>query len=96
MAKIGSHTARIADSNSSTRVPAGTQSGAVFRLRGKGVVNVNGMGRGDQIVRILVRIPSKLTHRQKELFEALAEELPEPTQAEENEGFFDRVRDIFG
>ena len=54
------------------------------------------MGRGDQIVRILVRIPTKLTHRQKELFEALAEELPEPTQAEENEGFFDRVRDIFG
>ncbi len=78
------------------RVAAGTQSGAQFRLRGKGVVNVNGMGRGDQIVRVVVKIPTKLTHRQKELLEALAEELPEPTQGEVNEGFFDRVRDIFG
>jgi molecular chaperone DnaJ len=78
------------------RVPEGTQTGAVFRLRGKGVTNVNGMGRGDQLVRVVVSTPTRLTRRQRELLEELAAELPEPNQAEESEGFFDRVRDIFG
>ncbi|MDD5556168.1 MAG: molecular chaperone DnaJ [bacterium] len=51
----------------SLAVPAGTQSGRVFRLRGKGMPNVNGMGRGDQHVRVVVETPVGLTAEQKEL-----------------------------
>jgi molecular chaperone DnaJ len=78
------------------RIPGGTQSGAGFRFRGKGVVNINGLGRGDQLVKVVVQIPTKLTGRQRELLEALDEELPAPSEAVEEEGFFEKVRDIFG
>lgn len=78
------------------RIPEGTQTGAVFRLRGKGVVNVGGMGRGDQLVSVVVATPTHLSKRQRELLEQLAAELPAPNQVGESEGFFDRVRDIFG
>jgi molecular chaperone DnaJ len=78
------------------RIPEGTQSGAGFRFRGKGIVNINGMGRGDQLVKVVVQIPTKLTARQRELLEALDEELPAPSETVEEEGFFEKVRDIFG
>ncbi len=79
------------------RIPEGTQSGTVFRLRGKGVVNVNGTGRGDQLVRVVVNTPTKLTRRQRELLEQLAAEMPSAEKIENaGESFFDRVRDIFG
>lgn len=78
------------------KVPEGTQTGSVFRFRGKGIININGMGRGDQVVQVVVRTPTKLTKRQRELLEQLSEELPAISEAPESEGFFDRVRDIFG
>ena len=78
------------------RVPEGTQTGTVFRLKGKGVVNINGMGRGDQHVRVVVRTPTKLTRHQRELLQELDNELPAANQVDMSEGFFDRVRDIFG
>lgn len=77
------------------RIPPGTQSGTVFRLRGKGVVNLNGMGRGDQLVKVVIRTPKKLSRKARELLEQLAEELGSAEQEEPSEGFFDRVRDIF-
>ncbi|MBI3856171.1 MAG: molecular chaperone DnaJ [Planctomycetes bacterium] len=52
---------------STLKVPRGTASGALLRLRGLGVTGVNGRGRGDQIVRVVVSVPSKLTKRQEEL-----------------------------
>jgi molecular chaperone DnaJ len=80
------------------RVPEGTQSGAVFRLKGKGVVNINGMGRGDQLVRVNIATPTRLNRRQRELLEQLAEAMP-PEEAAPGEGqadsFFGRVRDMF-
>lgn len=48
-------------------VPAGTQPGTVFKLRGKGIQNLNGRNRGDQLVRILVNVPKNLSSRQREL-----------------------------
>jgi len=79
------------------RIPEGTQSGAVFRLRGKGVNSVNGHGRGDQYVKVKVLTPTKLSKRQKELFEELEAELDTPTQNQQDEeGFFEKVKDIFG
>lgn len=78
------------------RIPEGTQSGSVFRLRGKGVASVNGHGRGDQYVKINVLTPKKLTKRQRELLEELAADLETPSQSQQEEGFFEKVRDIFG
>jgi molecular chaperone DnaJ len=54
------------------KVPAGTQSGHLFRLRGHGVPDLNGYGRGDQVVRLTVETPRKLSARQRELLEEFA------------------------
>lgn len=51
------------------KIPAGTQSGKVFRLRGEGLPHMEGRGRGDQLVRVFIEVPTKLTDRQKELLE---------------------------
>jgi len=83
-------------------VPEGTQSGATFTLRGRGMPDVSGRGRGNLIVRVKLVTPKKLTREQKKLLEELAATLPKekfhPTPADEQEdkGLFDRVKDIFG
>ncbi len=61
------------------KIPAGTQTGTLFRLRGKGVPHLHGWGRGDQLVRIIVRTPSKLTRNQKKLLGELAKQMDEVT-----------------
>nr|MCR4594831.1 molecular chaperone DnaJ [Clostridiales bacterium] len=55
-------------------IPAGTQPGDVFKLRGRGIISRNGISKGDQLVRIIVDIPKKLTDKQKELIKQLAVE----------------------
>jgi molecular chaperone DnaJ len=54
------------------KVPAGTQSGHAFRLKNRGIADLNGYGRGDEIVRIVVETPRKLSARQRELLEEFA------------------------
>ena len=54
------------------RIPAGTQGGTTFRLRGKGIPSLRGYGRGDLHVRVMVEIPAKLNARQKEKLEEFA------------------------
>ncbi len=79
------------------RIPTGTQSGQQFRLREKGVPDLRGGGRGDQIVTIQVVTPKKLTDEQRALFEELASCLGSEIQQQANsKGFFGRVRDAFG
>jgi len=53
-------------------IPEGTQTGAVFRLRGKGIPNLRGSGRGDQFVTVNVAVPTKLTDEQKDLLQKFA------------------------
>ncbi|MFO7321201.1 MAG: molecular chaperone DnaJ [Chloroflexota bacterium] len=82
-------------------IPAGTQTGKVFRLRGKGVPRLRSdgtnSGRGDQLVYIRVEIPTRLTEEQQRLFEQLAKTLGSEVQPQRNgKGFFDRVKDMFG
>ncbi|GAB5491539.1 MAG: molecular chaperone DnaJ [Phototrophicaceae bacterium] len=82
-------------------IPAGTQTGKVFRLRGKGVPRLRSDGssssRGDQLVYINVEVPSKLTDRQRELFEELATTMDSQIQPQANgRGFFDKVMNFFG
>ncbi|MBU5453902.1 molecular chaperone DnaJ [Caproiciproducens sp. MSJ-32] len=55
------------------KIPAGTQSGTLFRLKGKGVPRVNSSGRGDQYVKVIVDIPKNLTEKQKEALKAFME-----------------------
>ncbi|MCX7912317.1 MAG: molecular chaperone DnaJ, partial [Dehalococcoidales bacterium] len=54
------------------KIPAGTQTGHVFRLKGKGIPHLNGSGRGDQLVNVRVVVPQTLTRRQRDLLEELA------------------------
>jgi molecular chaperone DnaJ len=75
-------------------IPEGTQSGAELRVKAMGVPEVQGRGRGDLVVHIDVRVPSKLSRDQRKLFEQLAESLPvnnEPHQ----KGLFEKVKDLF-
>jgi molecular chaperone DnaJ len=81
-------------------IPAGTQTGRVFRLRGKGVPRLrsdgSNSGRGDQLVYVQVEIPTKLTDEQRRLFEQLAATLGSEVSPQRNgKGFFDRVMDFF-
>ena len=55
------------------KIPAGTQSGKVFRLRNKGIIKLHGHGRGDHLVKIIVKTPEKLSKRQRKLLEELRE-----------------------
>lgn len=72
-------------------VPEGTQTGTVFRLRGKGVPNLHASGRGDQFVRVNIEIPKDLTQEQKDLLQKFAESLGERGY-KEHKSFFDKLK----
>src|SRR4029453_4440142 len=92
------------DGSETIRVPEGTQTGTTLRLRGKGMPDVNGRGRGDLFATVQVRTPKKLTKEQKRLLWQLASALPkeqfEPRprgeQEQDERNLFDRVKDMFG
>jgi molecular chaperone DnaJ len=76
------------------KVPPGTQSAQVFRLRGKGIVNVNGRERGDLLARLLVEVPTRLNDEQRqklEEFSALCGDENTPIR----KSFFDRAKEFF-
>ncbi|BCB04882.1 molecular chaperone DnaJ [Bacillus sp. KH172YL63] len=76
------------------KVPAGTQTGTRFRLKGKGVPNVRGYGTGDQHVQVKVVTPSKLTDKQKQLLREFAD-ISGQVPDEQHESFFDKVKKAF-
>jgi len=75
------------------KIPAGTQNGKIFRLRGQGFPNVHGYGRGDELVRVNVKTPTQLTAEEKKLLEELArlrgEDIPE------GKSFFSKMKEKF-
>lgn len=75
-------------------IPEGTQTGTVFRLRGKGVPSINGRGRGDQYVKVNVEIPKDLNHEQKELLRKFEESTGDSCYAQ-RKGFFKKMKDLF-
>lgn len=77
------------------KLAPGTQSGSVFRLKGKGVPDVRGYGRGDELVRVTIETPRKLTARQRELLEEFAKLSGEDVQPM-TKGFLDKVKEMFG
>ena len=86
-------------------IPAGVQSGARFRLKGKGVKGMRGYGKGDQYVTVIVETPKTLTDEQRSLFEELAQSLDRydgqtvgkgaRRTEKKKEGFFDKMKDLF-
>jgi molecular chaperone DnaJ len=90
------------DGTEKVRVPEGTQTGTTLRLRGKGMPDVGGRGKGDLLATVQVQTPQKLTRDQRHLLEQLARALPQelfeprPHGAEEDRNLFDRVKDMFG
>jgi molecular chaperone DnaJ len=60
------------------RIPPGTQTGKVFRLKGKGITRFGRSGKGDLLVNIVVATPTSLDEHQRQLLEQLAEKLPRP------------------
>jgi molecular chaperone DnaJ len=81
------------DGKISLKIPEGTQSGKIFRMRGKGIPALQGYGRGDQLVVIRVETPINLNKQQKDLLEEFARISGESTQPM-RKGFFDKVKDI--
>lgn len=77
------------------KVPEGTQSGTIFRVKDKGIPYLRGNGRGDQHVRVKVVTPQKLNDRQRELLQEFAKVGGENVNPEQKT-FFKKVKDVFG
>jgi molecular chaperone DnaJ len=78
------------------KVEAGTQSGKILRLRGKGIKDIEGYGRGDQLIHINVWTPQNLTKQERELLEKLRDAknfTPNPKKSDKN--FFERMKEFF-
>jgi molecular chaperone DnaJ len=76
------------------KIPSGTQTGKVFRLKAKGIASLKGYGMGDEMVRVAVETPTKLSAKQKELlreFAGLSGQDEHPIMS----GFWDKVKDMF-
>jgi len=82
------------DGTASIKIPSGTQTGVLFRLKGKGVKNVQGYGNGDLMVRVQVEVPARLNAAQRgklEEFAKLCDENVHPI----SKGFFDKAKRLF-
>lgn len=82
--------------NVKIKIPPGTQSGKIFRLKGKGLPAVNSYGKGDQLIHINVWTPKDLSNEEKKLIEQIRDSenfAPKPGQS--GKGFFDRMKEYF-
>lgn len=84
------------DGRAKIKIPAGTQSGKIFRLKGKGFPNVNGYEKGDQLIQVNVWTPQNLSASEKEILEQLQDsENFKPNPDKNDKSFFDKVREMF-
>ncbi len=84
------------DGRAKIKIPAGTQSGKIFRLKGKGFPEVQGYSKGDQLIYVNIWTPQHLSSEEKEMLEKLSKSenfKPHPNKGDK--GFFDRLRDAF-
>ena len=77
-------------------IPVGTQSGAVLRLRNKGVPHLRRNGRGDELVLVRVAVPTKLSREQERLLQELGQTLEPETVWQEKRSFVDDLRELLG
>ena len=99
----GEITVPTLDGSETIKVPEGTQTGTTLRLKGKGMQDVSGRGKGDLFATVQVQTPRKVSKETRQLLEQLAKALPkekfEPRaqdDAQDERNLFDRVKDIFG
>ena len=90
------------DGNVAFQIPAGTQNGAVFRLKGKGIPHLRGKGRGDHRIKVRVVVPNDLTEEQKDMLRAFDASLANNNYSKSakkaeksHRGFFDKMKDAF-
>ncbi len=78
------------------KIPPGTQSGKIFRLKGKGLPGVQSYGKGDQLIHINIWTPKKLDNKERQLMEQL-KNMPnfKPNPGKSDKGFFEKMRDMF-
>lgn len=85
------------DGRAKIKIPAGTQSGKIFRLKGKGFPAINSYEKGDQLIHVNVWTPQQVSNEEKAMLEKLANSPnfhPKPDKAEKS--FFDKVKEMFG
>lgn len=83
------------DGKAKLKVPEGTQTGTVFRMKGKGIPHINGYGQGDQHVRVKVVTPVKLNEKQKELLKEFSSIDSERQHESGDKSFFEKMKDAF-
>ena len=84
------------DGRAKIKVPAGTQSGKIFRLKGKGFPHVNSYEKGDQLIQVNIWTPQHLSQEEKEMLEKMnASKNFEPNPEKNDKSFFDKVREVF-
>jgi len=83
------------DGKINLKIPSGTQSGKTFKLKGRGIPHLHGYGRGDEIIQVLVWVPTRLTPEEKKLLKELAskENIKPP---EGDKGFFEKLKESLG
>jgi molecular chaperone DnaJ len=84
------------DGRAKIKIPAGTQSGKIFRLKGKGFPAVNSYEKGDQLIQVNVWTPQHISPEEKNMLEKLGESQnfkPHPDKNEKN--FFDKIKEMF-
>ncbi|MGZ3900830.1 MAG: DnaJ C-terminal domain-containing protein, partial [Bacteroidia bacterium] len=84
------------DNKVKIKIDAGTQGGKVLRLKGKGLPDVNGYGKGDLLIEISVYTPTHLNNEEKKIIEQLkGAKNFEPNPDKKEKGFFDRMKEYF-
>lgn len=76
------------------RIPSGTQSGKIFRLRGKGISVLGGYGKGDELVKVMVEVPERISKRQRQLIAELAAEMGEEVHPQQK-SFLEKLKALF-
>lgn len=82
------------DGKERLEIPAGTQHGEIFKIRGKGLPDIRGVRRGDLVLQVTIEIPKKLTERQRELLNEFAS-TEDPSHTPQRKSFLDKVKSIF-
>ena len=76
------------------KIPAGTQSGTTFRLKGRGMPHLRGGSHGDQLIRVQVEVPDSLSAEQRQILEEFARVSGDPDQPM-SKGFFEKAKKFF-
>lgn len=85
------------DGKAKIKIPSGTQSGKIFRLKGKGFPELNGYSKGDQLVQVKVWTPQQLTEEERKAFEKMKDSpnMEPGEEAKKEKSFFEKIKDAF-